>query len=46
MKYIQNKLVTVPEGKEILPPKDENQDPGVNSDEDENIEDIFQVSIH
>ena len=44
--YFQNKdkkLVSVPEGEEIFPSNQANLDPGVNSDEDEDIDDIFQV---
>ena len=35
----------VPEGKEIYSPSPVNLDPGVNSDEEEDIDNIFQVSI-
>lgn len=35
---------SVPEGEEIFPSNEANLDPGVNSDEEENIDDIFQVS--
>ena len=34
----------VPEGKEIYSPNPINLDPGVNSDEEEDIDNIFQVS--
>ena len=36
----------VPEGKEIHSPSPVNLDPGVNSDEEEDIDNIFQVSIY
>ena len=35
----------VPEGKEIYSPSPVNLDPGVNSDEEEDIDNIFQVSF-